>query len=52
VEVLRRLKFFILILGVVANRKSCGSEICKSLSRGKVQNNLLHNVFKEAKYLS
>jgi hypothetical protein len=35
----------------VANR-SCGSEVGKSLFQGKIQDPLLHNVFREAKYLS
>jgi len=33
-------------------KKSCGSEIGRSLSQGIVRDYLLHNVLREAKYLS
>jgi hypothetical protein len=34
------------------SRGSCGSEVFRSLSKGEVQDNSLHNVPKEAEYLS
>jgi hypothetical protein len=36
----------------VSREGNCGSEVFRSLSRRKIQNNPLHNVFKKAKYLS
>jgi hypothetical protein len=36
----------------VANRRSCGSEVGRSLLQGKIRDFFFRNVFREAKYLS